>query len=85
MEPYGGGRGKAAGEHVEIAVDYQRRELAIAVEGAHRARGRWTDRELTLEADAGAARVVTAPFACALFLWAERPAAFLVEAARPFA
>jgi hypothetical protein len=84
MEPYGGGKGKAQGEAVEIALDYTRRTASLTVAESHSALGKWSERELALEADAGASRAVDGALASALFLWCVKPPAFLVEAKPPF-
>lgn len=84
MEPYGGGKGKLQGEHVEVTLDYTRRTLSVTVSEAHSALGKWSERELNIEADAGASHAVDAAFACALFLWCAKPEAFLVTAKPPF-
>lgn len=84
MEPYGGGKGKLQGEPVELTLDYTRRAVSVTVGEARCALGKWTDRDLVLEGDAGALRVVDAAFACAILLWCVRPTAFRVEARPPF-
>jgi hypothetical protein len=84
MEPYGGGKGKVRGTGLEIVIDYTRRTVSITVAEEHSALGKWDEKMLVLEADAGAERVVDAALACGLFLWCARPDAFLVEAKRPF-
>lgn len=85
MEPYGGGKGKLRGHRVDVSVDFGRGSAAVTVEDEDSAIGKWTASELALEADEGAARVVDAGFAAALFLWCARPEAFRVEARPPFA
>lgn len=84
MEAYGGGKGKLQGEHVEVTIDYTRQTLSVTVAEAHSALGKWTERGLSVEADAGASHAVDAAFACALFLWCAKPRAFLVTAKPPF-
>lgn len=84
MAPYGGGRGKASGEPVEIVLDYSRATASITVGGSHSALGKWSSVELALEADAAASKVVDAAIASAIFLWCARPERFLVAAKPPF-
>jgi hypothetical protein len=84
MEPYGGGRGKLGDGTVDIALDYTRRTASITANDFHSALGKWTPRELRLEADAGAGAALDAAFVVALFLWCARPAEFLVRAPPPF-
>jgi hypothetical protein len=84
MEQYGGGRGKAQGEVVEIILDYARGSASLTVAELHSALGKWNADSLILEADAGAAAVVDAALASALFLWCARPEEFKVSAKPPF-
>lgn len=84
MAPYGPGVGTVAGQAVEVVPDYSRGSLSLTVGEAHSVLGKWSERELSLALDDGAARSVDEAFACALFLWCARPPAFLVHARRPF-
>jgi hypothetical protein len=84
MQPYGGGKGKLRGEPVDIALDYARGTVSVTVGEAASAIGKWTPRELVLEADARAGATLDAPLVVGLFLWCARPPGFLVKATPPF-
>ncbi len=84
MEQYGGGRGKARGEAIEVILDYARGSASLTVAELHSALGKWNADSLALEADEGAGAVVDGALASALFLWCARPEEFKVSAKPPF-
>jgi hypothetical protein len=84
MEPYGGGKGRVRGTAVEMVLDYTRQSVSITVAEEHSAIGKWDERGLSLEADAGCEPVMDAALGGALFLWCARPEAFRVHSKPPF-